>query len=283
MLIGKKNKDLRKSRIRPDKIYGNNLKSLKSRRQQLCEKVKDFCDIELTACFVHTARHGYKVNIDSDAGDGLYFSSNNELFHTETIQNKILHYPEVKNAEVSEKFSDDFMKPLPACNVDQNQEIINNENMIDSNGEPKTRTRTFIPRKKILTKEMALQTITGQDVENMFKKVNLYDNYKKNLLQNRSFIIRVYDDVKVIAIMNDYDDESGEFRSSDYVKTSRDLFENGYFYTCTCRIYCTLLESLDNDMQQYDALDENGIKCMHCRFLHQEVSPNLHRDEQANM
>ncbi|VDI62285.1 Hypothetical predicted protein [Mytilus galloprovincialis] len=117
MLIGMKNKDLRKSRIRPDKIYGNNLKSLKSKRQQLCEKVKNFCDIELTACFVHTARHGYKVNIDSDAGDGLYFSSNNELFHNETIQNKILHYPEVKNAEVSEKFSDDFMKPLPACNV----------------------------------------------------------------------------------------------------------------------------------------------------------------------
>ncbi|CAG2233774.1 unnamed protein product [Mytilus edulis] len=101
MLIGKKNKDLRKSRIRPDKIYGNNLKSLKSRRQQLCEKVKDFCDIELTACFVHTARHGYKVNIDSDAGDGLYFSSNNELFHTETIQNKILHYPEVKNSQMT--------------------------------------------------------------------------------------------------------------------------------------------------------------------------------------
>lgn len=36
--------------------------------------------------------------------------------------------------------------------VDKNQEIINNENMNDSNGEPKTKTRTFIPRKKILTK-----------------------------------------------------------------------------------------------------------------------------------
>lgn len=46
----------------------------------------------------------------------------------------------------------------------------------------------------------------GQNVENMFIKVNLNDNYKKNLLQNRSFIIQVYDDVKVIAIMNDYDD-----------------------------------------------------------------------------
>ncbi|CAC5425032.1 unnamed protein product [Mytilus coruscus] len=96
MLIEKKNKDSRKSRTRPDKIYANNLKSLKSRRQQLCEKVKDFCDIELAACFVHTARHGYKVKIDSDASDGLYFSSNNEPFHTEIIQNKILHYPEVK-------------------------------------------------------------------------------------------------------------------------------------------------------------------------------------------
>ncbi|XP_052077946.1 uncharacterized protein LOC127715860 [Mytilus californianus] len=114
MLIEKKNKDSRKSRTRPDQIYANNLKSLKSRRQQLCEKVKDFCDIELAACFVHTARHGYKVKIDSDASDGLYFSSNNELFHTEIIQNKILHYPEVKNAEVSDKCSDDFMKPLPA-------------------------------------------------------------------------------------------------------------------------------------------------------------------------
>ncbi|CAC5425017.1 unnamed protein product [Mytilus coruscus] len=118
---------------------------------------------------------------------------------------------------------------------------------------------------------MALQTISGQNVENMFKKVNLYDNYKKNLLQNRSFIIQVYDEEKVIAIMNDYDDESGEFRSSDYVKTSRDLFENGYFYTCNCRIYRTLLESLDNNMEQYDALDEN------------EVSPNLERNEQATV
>ncbi|XP_052063111.1 uncharacterized protein LOC127702847 [Mytilus californianus] len=351
MLIEKKNKDSRKSRTRPDKIYANNLKSLKSRRQQLCEKVKDFCDIELAACFVHTARHGYKVKIDSDASDGLYFSSNNELFHTDIIQNKILHYPEVKNAEVSDKCSDDFMKPLPASNVnnlcykscminflsndhnrflgkenlryhyrfstspkatslrnrvlylyknhqlnelqtiyssfqqeDQNQENINNQNMNDPTGEPQTkRTRTFIPRKKILTKEMALQTISGQNVENMFKKVNLYDNYKKNLLQNRSFIIQVYDEEKVIAIMNDYDDESGEFRSSDYVKTSRDLFENGYFYTCNCRIYRTLLESLDNNMEQFDALDENGIKCMHCRFLHQEVSPNLERNEQATV
>ncbi|CAC5425041.1 unnamed protein product [Mytilus coruscus] len=118
---------------------------------------------------------------------------------------------------------------------------------------------------------MAFQTISGQNVETMFKKVNLCDNYKKHLLQNRSFIIQVYDEEKVIAIMNDYDDESGEFRNSDYVKTSRDLFENGYFYTCACRIYRTLLESLDNNMEKYDALDEN------------EVSPNLERNEQATV
>ncbi|CAC5425031.1 unnamed protein product [Mytilus coruscus] len=91
---------------------------------------------------------------------------------------------------------------------DKNQENINNQNMNDPTGEPQTkRTRTFIPRKKILTKEMALQIISGQNVENMFKKVNLYNKYKKNLLQNRSFIIQVYDEEKVVAIMNDYDDE----------------------------------------------------------------------------
>ena len=59
------------------------------------------------------------------------------------------------------------------------------------------------------------------------------------------------------------------------MKTTRTLYENGYFYTCTCRIYCTLLESFNNnDSEQYDILDNNGIKCMHCRFLNEELFPN---------
>ena len=118
--------------------------------------------------------------------------------------------------------------------------------------------------------------------QNLLQNTSLFDNYKKNLLHNGKLVIQYYDDDKLIAIMNDYDDETGEFRDSEYVKTTREFFENGYFYTCTCRIYHTLLECLDNNEgDPKDTVDENGIKCMHCRFLHNDVVPNLDQNNSA--
>jgi hypothetical protein len=82
--------------------------------------------------------------------------------------------------------------------------------------------------------------------------------------------------------MNDYDDETGEFKNSDHVKTTREWYENGIFYTCTCQIYRTLLECFsDREQEQYYAQDINGIKCMHCRIVRDDIFQDIERDENA--
>ena len=50
--------------------------------------------------------------------------------------------------------------------------------------------------------------------------------------------------------------------------------EIGDYFKCSCRIYKTLLD-LNDTTDSNLTLDSQGTTCMHCRFLHEVVLPNL--------
>ena len=58
--------------------------------------------------------------------------------------------------------------------------------------------------------------------------ITLYDNFKKQLVEYGDLAVQVYNKYKLVSVMNDYDDETGQFKNSDYMKMTRTLYENGY-------------------------------------------------------
>ena len=60
----------------------------------------------------------------------------------------------------------------------------------------------------------------------------------------------------------------------DFVVSSWNMTETGGYLTCSCRIYRTLLD-LSDSTDPMKVLDNNGATCMHCRFMKENVLPNI--------
>lgn len=111
-LTEKKEKESRKTRSRPDKIYSKNLNNLKKRKAELQKQAKDFMEFQLLTCFIHTVRHGFKVNVDTQESDDFYLNFNSDQFTIDEIRHSIIRYPEERHVDTTEKTSCDFMKNI---------------------------------------------------------------------------------------------------------------------------------------------------------------------------
>lgn len=103
------------------------------------------------------------------------------------------------------------------------------------------------------------------------------------MLEQGTLHIQVANEQKMGGVMNDYGDEDGRFKKTEFVYAARIKTDTGYTFTCSCRIYRTLLESIDNyDGVQWDALDLDR-KCIHCRFFQSDIIPNQTMEENATI
>ena len=149
------------------------------------------------------------------------------------------------------------------------------ENLIDR----KRRKANVAVKKVTITPEMLPQQTVRNFDEGMDSlsdfSISIYDSYARRLLQNKTMFIQIYhehDSIK--AVMNDYSSYDGRFKETDFVVTCWKKTETGGYMTCSCGIYRTLLDLADST-EPLQVLDSSGASCMHCRFMKENVLPNI--------
>jgi len=86
-----------------------------------------------------------------------------------------------------------------------------------------------------------------------------------------------------IYVLNGYDAESGEFLPSYFVHISRISTPVGSQFFCTCPMYTWLQQkALSLTVSEDDYVAVDGITCMHCRFIRDDIEPKLSELLQPN-
>ena len=166
-------------------------------------------------------------------------------------------------------------------NIDSNV-----QNTLDSEKSKKKRKTESCYKKVTVTTDMISEQARGIDLDDMIYKDNsmpIFESYKKLITSEKGkMVIQVYEENKFLtAVLNDVDAEEGNFKDYDFVITSWISTEVGdYLNKCTCKIYRTLLYC-HNSSDPSVTLDSQGTICMHCRFLREDVLPNLNAKSQS--
>ena len=110
--------------------------------------------------------------------------------------------------------------------------------------------------------------------------VNIYESYCLSILEHGKLVIQYCDELAhLVCCLNDYSEIDGSFRYNDFVFTVKQTQETGDYFYCSCKTYRTLINIQDcNNFEEYSVLDsfgENCVTCIHCRFLKQNVLPEL--------
>jgi len=114
--------------------------------------------------------------------------------------------------------------------------------------------------------------------------MSIFDGYSSDVIHDGTLKFHACNDNDLLIILDDYSSEDGHFRDFEYVHVLREKHEEGYIFRCTCKIYRTNLDSVGDNLSEYDSLDVvQGMKCMHCRFLHDHVIPSIHSSNDTNL
>lgn len=138
-----------------------------------------------------------------------------------------------------------------------------------------------IQRTTALTEDDILRNIRIIDQKftttNRVTDVSSYIYYKLALIEKGSVSWRFHNDHMDIFVLNDINIENGAFLPFSYVHMTRVLTSGTTAFSCTCRLFGTLMQiaSLDISQQDIISVDAVEIKCCYIRFFQEYVEPNI--------
>ncbi|XP_076089236.1 uncharacterized protein LOC143059604 isoform X1 [Mytilus galloprovincialis] len=137
--------------------------------------------------------------------------------------------------------------------------------------------RSVKTRRKALTEEDILRnlTILNPDFieENRSTENSLYQQYKTAQIETGTLQWRLHKPHIDILCMNDINMNTGTIYNFSYVHMTRTLEGNELHYSCTCKLYATLLQLATlNDNLDAEIYDVN-IRCCHIRLFKEVIEP----------
>lgn len=137
--------------------------------------------------------------------------------------------------------------------------------------------RSVRTRRKALTEEDILRnlTILNPDFieENRSTENSLYQQYKTAQIETGTLQWRLHKPHIDILCMNDINMNTGTIYDFSYVHMTRTLEGNELHYSCTCKLYATLLQLATlNDNLDAEIYDVN-IRCCHIRLFKEVIEP----------
>ena len=192
-----------------------------------------------------------------------------------SFRNKVIYFFNKEFTENLLRTFKDYLQPSNSRLIHGNIKHCNAEKQCK-----KRKIETQFKRVKVTT-DMIAEQANLVDLDDMIilkdTSMSIYDSYKNKLItsENGKMVIQNYVENKSLTmVLNDVDEEEGHFKDFDFVITSWYTTEIGDYLKCSCRIYKTLLD-LNDTTDSNLTLDSQGTTCMHCRFLHEVVLPNL--------
>ena len=138
---------------------------------------------------------------------------------------------------------------------------------------------TDIPQPVTLTSQDLVSALSRSGLANIEDKISeqvqnmqtqnptIFTNYRYQLHQHGFLFLRFINQQKKIFCLNDCHHLQGTFSHQSFIHCSELLTENGYIYSCDCKVYGTLLDEA-RDLQNCHSISSfSGVKCVHGRLL----------------
>ena len=200
-----------------------------------------------------------------------------------SLRNKVIYFFNHELTDSLQFCIKSHLQPSPCITRSStlNKRICNIPEAVDSKTSNKKRKTESCYKKVTITTDMIAEQANDVDLDEMIilkdTSMPIYESYKNQLITSEKgkMIIQVYNENKSLtAVLNDIDAEEGNFKDYEFAITSWLSTEVGDYLKCTCKIYKTLLD-LNDCSDSNVTLDSQGATCMHCRFLREDVLPNL--------
>lgn len=175
---------------------------------------------------------------------------------------RLIKQPQHLEADALEDDSHSNTEPVPSQSLRQHKVV---------NVSRATVTSKAIPNNA----ELVLPSLA----ENMSNNnMSVYDNFRAQLVKNGTVQWRKQTAEINTVVMNNYSSQNGMFEPHQYVHVTSLRTETGeHVYSCQCDIHKAIEEVAYRDADGTAVIFVNGMKCCHCRFFEEEITPILKR------
>ena len=109
------------------------------------------------------------------------------------------------------------------------------------------------------------------------RNTKLYTTFREQLINDGEIMWRQHNENQDTFVMSDYNSTRGTLSPLSYVHVTHTQSQNDkYLVKCTCHIYqtiqCAALSGIVNLTEDEDAVLDESMTCMHCRFFKDKLS-----------